>query len=223
MLRSINLKSTLKEIRDKRVSLSQDIFYEISITDYSRPKINQFYPEKLDSDAIYHNEDIKKLCIDYRLRFLDYEWFKGSIPIEAIDKIKNLEKVHDTNIQGLKIVAPSKSFRLKNADDPLLFANMGNDFYYLIHKWGNDLHPFRKMMMWPYKNFENLMFTIFLTSILLTLFIPNGLFAKNPSISQTFIVFLFMFKWVAAIVLYYGFAFGKNFNNQMWNSKYFNA
>jgi hypothetical protein len=32
-----------------------------------------------------------------------------------------------------------------------------------------------------------------------------------------------MFKAIAAMVLYYGFAAGKNFNTAIWNSKYFNA
>ncbi|WP_395062778.1 hypothetical protein [Flavobacterium sp.] len=43
-------------------------------------------------------------------------------------------------------MAPSKAFNLKKYDDPLLFAPIGNDYYYLIHKWGNDL-------AW-YKNFK---------------------------------------------------------------------
>mgnify|MGYP006897565197 CR=1 FL=1 len=33
----------------------------------------------------------------------------------------------------------------------------------------------------------------------------------------------FIFKAIAAVVLYYGFAAGKNFNTAIWNSKYFNA
>jgi len=33
-------------------------------------------------------------------------------------------------------------------------------------------------------------------------------------------VYFFMFKAIAAIVLFYGFALGKNFNPAIWNSKY---
>ena len=36
-------------------------------------------------------------------------------------------------------MAPSKLFELENYDDPLLFASLGDGYYYLIHKWGNDL------------------------------------------------------------------------------------
>jgi hypothetical protein len=112
---------------------------------------------------------------------------------------------------------------LENADDPLLFAPMGNDYYYLVDKWGDDLHPLRKWLMWPYRNFENLIVTIFLVSVLLTLITPVGLLHKDPGMQEYILLFLFMFKSVGGVVLYYGFAKGKNFNNAIWDSKYYNA
>ena len=93
----------------------------------------------------------------------------------------------------------------------------------LIHKWGNDLHPFRKGMMWFFKSFENLLILTFLVSVLLTLMVPNGLFSKTSDTSTFIMIFFFMFKSVAAVVLFYGFALGKNFNTAIWDSKYFNA
>lgn len=184
---------------------------------------NSFEIDLLASDRIYHISQIKQICIDYRLRFLDAKFFKGKLPYEAISKIKALEKEHNTTLKGYKIIAPSKLFKLENADDPLLFAPLGNDYFYLIHKWGNDLHPLRKIAMWFFKSFENLAFLTFLISLFLTLLIPNGLFTHENSTSTFFMLFLFMFKSVAAIVIFYGFALGKNFNTAIWNSKYFNA
>ena len=58
-------------------------------------------------------------------------------------------------------MAPSVLFRLEKKDDPLLFVPLGNEYYYLIHKWGNDLHPFRKALMWPFKNIWNLLLSCF--------------------------------------------------------------
>ncbi len=185
--------------------------------------INVFDFDQLETDKIYHLDQIKKICIDYRLRFLDSKYFKGKLPNEAISAIKELEKKHQTELKGFKIIAPSKLFKLENADDPLLFAPMGNDYFYLIHKWGNDLHPLRKGMMWFFKSFENLIFLTFLISLLLTFMVPNGLFSKTSTTSTFIMVFMFMFKSIAAVVLFYGFALGKNFNTAIWNSKYFNA
>ena len=64
---------------------------------------------------------------------------------------------------------------------------------------------------------------VLLMSYLLTLMIPEGLFSKRASTTEFWIVFFFMFKSMAAVVIYYGFALGKNFNPAIWNSKYFNA
>ncbi|SDG74196.1 hypothetical protein [Psychroflexus sediminis] len=185
---------------------------------------NDFDFDKLQSSEIYHIDQIEKICITYRLRFLDSKYFKGKLPYEAISKIKTLEEEHETSLQGFKIMAPSKLFKLENADDPLLFAPIGNDYYYLIHKWGNDLNPFRKLMMWPFKTFENFMLLVFLSALICTALVPSGFFMSEDNIRTEFILlFLFMFKWIAGIALYYGFAKGKNFNTAIWRSKYYNA
>ena len=184
------------------------------------PAGNHFDFDLLNSDRIFHEDTIKKICIDYRLRFLSTHYFKGSIPREAYTEIKEMESSHAIELSGFKIIAPSKMFVLHKTDDPLLFAPMGNGYFYLIHKWGRDLHPLRKWMMWPFKSFENLLFAILLSSIVATMMIPDGLFTKHQSFSQDIMVFFFMFKSIAAVVLFYGFACGKNFNTEIWKSKY---
>jgi len=222
MITKTNLEALLYKTRSRRIAPEKDLclLFQNGVTLKSE---NKFELNLLDSDKIFHLQDIKRICIDYRLRFLDAQLFKGSFPVEAVTKLKKLESEHQTDITDLKIIAPADVFRLKNADDPLLFANLGDDYYYLVHKWGNDLHPFRKLLMWPYKNFENLLFTIFLLSVLLTFLVPEGLLSKQQNVAYTFTTFLFMFKSVAAIVLFYGFAMGKNFNEVIWDSKYFNT
>ena len=191
--------------------------------DAAPPPANQFDFDLLETSRIYHLDQIREICIDYRLRFLDLSYFKPEIPQEAKNAIANLESRHETRVDGMKILAPSRLFKLEDKDDPLLFVPMGNNYFYLIHKWGNDLHPLRKILVWPFKNVVNLTLCVLLFSYLLTLLVPNGLFSKNSSAAEFWIVFFFMFKSVAAIVIYYGFAMGKNFNPAIWNSKYFNA
>ena len=194
-----------------------------ALSSYNPADSNEFDFDLLDSNNIYSINQIKRICIDYRLRFLDSKYFKGQLPYEAISKIKAIEKTHNTELKGFKIIAPSKLFKLENADDPLLFAPIGNGYFYLIHKWGNDLNPFRKLLMWPYKNFGNLIIATLVVSLLATALFPEGIFSNKPNSSQAGMIFFFMFKAIAAMVLYYGFAAGKNFNTAIWNSKYFNA
>ncbi|TRZ45194.1 hypothetical protein [Robertkochia solimangrovi] len=184
---------------------------------------NKFNFDLLESSGIYHLDHIKEICVDYRLRFLETRYFKGDLPNEALERIKKLEEEHQTTLQGFRIVAPSGSFRLKNADDPLLFAPIGNGYYYLIHKWGNDLHPFRKMMVLPFRNLGNIIITTLVFSLLVTAMIPVSLFTKDASNVSFWLLYFFVFKMMATIVIFYGFALGKNFNEAIWNSKYFNA
>ncbi len=181
---------------------------------------NNFNFDLLKTRNIYHINQIKQICIDYRLRFLDSGYFKGTIPESAIDKIKKLEAAHNIQIKGFKIMAPSKLFKLEDKDDPLLFAPLGNGYFYLVHKWGNDLHPLRRVLVWPFKSIINLILLVLLISYLTTMLIPNELFSKNDSSAEFWIIFFFMFKCIASVVIFYGFALGKNFNPAIWNNKY---
>ena len=134
---------------------------------------NKFNFDKLDKNKIFDLESIKKICIDFRLRFLDHKYFKNSLPKEAFLEISKLESAHNTILSDFKIMAPSKLFRLKNTDDPLLFVPLGNNYFYLVHKWGNDLHPYRKLLMWPLKSLWNMIAFLLVVSLGLTLYNSN--------------------------------------------------
>jgi len=234
-----NLKDQLDRVKFKKTS-NEDILKEVEfifsnvdaendtilnkIASGDDMNFNDFNIDKLESSKIYHINQIEQICINYRLRFLDSKYFKGKLPYEAISKIKTLEEEHQTDLRGFKIMAPSKLFKLENADDPLLFAPIGNDYYYLIHKWGNDLSPFRRIMMWPFKTFENFVFFILFSALIGTFLVPSGFFMNEDNYTTEFILlYLFMFKWIGGISIYYGFAKGKNFNTAIWRSKYYNA
>ena len=216
MLETINLSHRLR-----RIQLLAEDPKEFLLKCPSQ-KTNSFDFELLESDRIFGLDSIKKICVDYRLRFLDVRLFKGQVPNEALQKIEQLEQMHNTQIDHLKIMAPSKLFKLENADDPLLFVPIGNNHFYLIHQWGNDLHPLRKSLVWPFKNIINLTVSVLVLSFLISAVMPLNLFVREASYGDFFLIFLFMFKSVAAIVIYYFFASGKNFNQAIWDSKYYN-
>ncbi|MAD11388.1 MAG: hypothetical protein CMC04_01530 [Flavobacteriaceae bacterium] len=212
-LESILIKENIRE-SDSKAYPNESCH---KIQNYSDNKL-EF--DKLETKRIVHINTIKKICIDYRLRFLDINFFKGEIPLEAIDKIKSLELEHNTKIDQFKIMAPSIMFRLKKTDDPLLFTPLGNNYFYLIHKWGNDLKGLRRLRMWPFLSLKNLLFTLLIVSYLLTLITPLEIFSKNPDSSSFWLLYLFMFKAIVSIVLFLGVSLGKSFNPQIWNSKY---
>ncbi len=182
---------------------------------------NDFNIDLLETDKIFHLTQIRSVCITYRLRFLDSSFFKDAIPEEAISKIHSLEKAHETTLGGFKIMAPTKVFQLLSYDDPLLFAPIGNDYYYLVHQWGKDLSPTRKWLVKPFKDLWNFMLLCLLVSCIVTFLTPENNLSKSVPMAGI-IIFLFAFKSIVAVFMYAFFMMGKNFNTAIWDRKYFN-
>jgi len=194
---------------------------KLFISEKSSTNSNAFDLDLLETNKIFHLVQIREVCVDYRLRFLDSTFFKQGIPEEAISKIHALEKSHDTTLEGFKIMAPTKAFQLLSYDDPLLFAPIGNDYYYLIHKWGNDITPTRKWLVKPFKNLLNFVWFSLVVSLLITYLTPENNLSKSVPMANI-IIFLFAFKSIVAVFMYAFFMMGKNFNTAIWDRKYFN-
>lgn len=226
-----NLVSELLKNRNKSISeeeIMSDVFAILNQNEAERQLIketisskystntNNFNTDLLETNCIFHINQIQKVCVDYRLRFLESHLFQNGIPEEALTQINSLEKLHQTQLSGFKIVAPSKTFNLKNYDDPLLFAPIGNNYYYLIHQWGNDLSMLRKWKFKPIKNIENFLIFSVLLSWIIALITPETNLSKQIPMASV-IVFLFAFKSIVGVALYYFFMMGKNFNSEIWN------
>lgn len=210
-------KQILREEDDK----DEQILHHIRSAEQMETDIN---PHALNPDKIYSLSQIKTICTQYRLRFLDAQLFKGEIPYEAIAKVKHLQKREQASLKGFKIVAPAPMFHLEELDkDPLLFLNLGNDHYYLVHKWGKDLHPMRKWMVFPFRSFQSLLLSIAALALAIVMAIPSSIIMgpyDQTSVGLRVIFFLYLFIAISGLTLLYGFSRVKNFNSALWNSKY---
>lgn len=215
--KQVDILSAVEQVLKENEGIRLEI--KNNLKEKSSTITNKFEFDLLDTDKIYHLQQIKSICVNNRLRFLNSSLFKSNIPEEAISKIHNLEKLHKTKLQGFKIVAPSKTFELKNYDDPLLFAPMGNDYFYLIHQWGSDLKWYRKLMFLPIKNIISFIVSCLVASALFTIVLPVNNLSKSIPLAPV-IVFLFMFKSISCTIGYYFFMMGKNFNSEIWNREF---
>lgn len=213
---SDELKSIVKKIWSNHDSKKDQI--RISLNKKNDYKNNQLKFDKMESKNIFHKDTIKKICVRYRLRFLDSNLFKGEYPKNITRIITDLESKHDTSLSNFKIMAPSKLFKIKSPDDPILFVPIGNDYFYLVHKWGKEFNKLRKLMVLPFKNIDNL--TIF--SILVSVFfaLVGKLVMPSLTSSEVFILFLFLVKGFIFIFFYMFFLTRRNFSESNWNSKY---
>ena len=210
---------TSEELRTAIKSIwSKDDQIKKSLNKKNDNKHNDLKFDKMKTRNIFHKDTIKKICVRYRLRFLDSNLFKGEYPKNITKIIGKIERNHNTTLSNFMIMAPSKLFKIKSPDAPILFVPIGNDYYYLIHKWGEEFNYLRKLMVLPFKNIDNL--TIF--SVLVSVFFAllSKLFMPNLTLSEVFILFLFLVKGFIFIFFYMFFLTRRNFSESIWNSKY---
>ncbi len=131
-------------------------------------EINKLNLEKAAAGE-FSIEQIREVAIKYSLRFLPANMYRGDLPAELPEKLREAEMNHkkrfaassmDYNDLGRNvyiksqdvcfILAPKESFQLEERPvDPLCFMRLDNDKFLLIHKWGNDLSILRKFRMFP--------------------------------------------------------------------------
>lgn len=213
---SIELKSLIKDIWEKEDLKKNRIAN--SLNDKNNKNFNKMKFENMETKNIFHKDTIKSICVQYRLRFLDSNLFKGDYPDNITKVISDIEKKHETTLNNFMIMAPSKLFKIKSPDDPILFVPIGNDYYYLIHKWGEEFNYLRKLLVLPFKNIDNLTVFSFLVSVFFAL--VGKLFMPSLSSSEVFILFLFLVKGFIFIFFYMFFLTRRNFSESIWNSKY---
>ena len=240
-MKGINLETKLKEERKRLRSAGADtilaqfkqLLTEDDATD-DRIRTNIFGSDghaqeldltQLDPQRIFGLDEIKEVCVAYRLRFLDARYFKGEIPYEAVSKIKSLQKNQEQELTGFKLIAPAPMFRLQEKDkDPLLFVNLGNGLYYLIHKWGGELSAWRKILVYPFRSFESLFKTIVAFAFLLAAAVPSEIMMgpkDTTSMHIRVIFFFYLFLAFSGLTALYGFSRMKNFSVALWKSKFF--
>lgn len=128
----------------------------------------------LPQERIFTKDAIKTLCLKYNLRFLHTSLYKGSLDSQLPEKIEELRKANGGSLPGegemecvhsmklktgewtrierpstaqFRIAAPAESFALQPRPiDPLLFCRLGDDQFYLVHKWGSDISWSRRWL-----------------------------------------------------------------------------
>lgn len=128
---------------------------------------------------VYTTEDISKIAYDYNLRFLPTARYRGRIDTLLASRVRDFcqkSNIPVNNAWELQnnfyILAPERLFSLEGKQrpippkpiDPLLFYRISNrtgeEYYTLIHKWGNDLNIFRLFVGYMYRSSKHYVATI---------------------------------------------------------------
>ena len=152
---------------------------------------------------VYHVEDIKEVCINYRMRMLPSRLYRGAIDPEFGIKLHRFQKEHALSQEDMEydfyIVAPVETFdaekRQRPVIDPLLLYKVDQYHYKLVHQWGGDLHPLRYITSWRHRNLTNM--TVYWTAVtfLITMLL-FGFLAESVANAVTIAtVFTFLVGW----------------------------
>jgi hypothetical protein len=224
-MRQEKLIDAAQQILEEAVQSDEKIIERLQSTAVEKHLNIQFDEE--DRKRLFGISDIGKICIRYRLRFLDSSFFKAEFPYEAIAEIRNFERKHGLKIEHFKIMAPDHAFNLENINkDPLLFAQLTDGSYFLLHKWGDDLAWYKKYLFFPMQNPIIFFATLLACCGIISLSIPaawmNVVMNFDGEVYLRIWLILHLFIMFTGLFIWAGLAFDKNFSCNTWNSKYYN-
>lgn len=178
--------------------------------------------EILDKANIYQLYEIKKLAVIYRLKFLETKSYRSEIPYTAVLKTDYLNELNRKEINSFKILAPAEAFLSSKTEQcTLLFAKTNEENYYLIHQWGKNLSWYRKWLYLPLQRFENLVTTVFLITLTLTLCLPTSLITLDDTADYwsgyRAAAFFHLLIFNFGVTVYFTFTLAKNFSDAIWN------
>lgn len=127
--------------------------------------LNELQIEKFDRTKVFNIKQIEKICDKYYLKFLPTKFYNGSIDSELPNKISEFETTYSVTCYSDKsfILAPRNSFQLEEKPkDPLFFYKINDEYYYLIHKWGNDLSILNRFKSILSKKITTIVFYLFM-------------------------------------------------------------
>jgi hypothetical protein len=177
---------------------------------------------EIDNSYVFSLDEIKKICIKYRLRFLDSQLYRNEIPYEAVLKIKDLNTLYHKDLKGFKILAPAKAYSKKENDLPcLLFVPTLSGNYYLIHSWGKEFKWYMKYLLFPPQTFETLLLSVAIFTLIIDLSLPVELITLDRSApywcGYRIATFFHLMIFFSGFTAYATFAFNKNFSKSNWN------
>ena len=110
-------------------------------------------------------EDIKKLCIQYRLKFLPIKHYVGP-QAELVDELRKFARQRNLTTSDMKkylyVMSPPKMLNLdKNypvsaGNDPIFFYQETSGLFTIVTKIGKDLSMWRRFIFFPFRTFEHL-------------------------------------------------------------------
>ena len=180
--------------------------------------------EDLDAENIYTLEEIEKVCVKYRMSFLDIVYYKKEIPSVAEIKVMYLNDTFNKNLQGFKVLSYRECFThtYTDKDYGILFAPTLNGHYYMIHQWGKPVPKWRKWQYLPLRNFETLAISVILFTLIVDLLLPTHLITLDRTAGYwsgyRLGVYFHLLIFFSGLTMFFVIGFFRNVSKNIWNT-----
>jgi len=210
----------------KRI-LSNDLFSDQKILE-NLGRYNSSFTviteEEADHENLFTLNEIKRVAINHRLKFLEAKHYKPEIPYEAISKIKQLNKHQGKELKEFRVLSRFSAFsKTGTVAQSALFVKTNHDNYYLIHRWGGELPWYRKLLCWPFRSFETLAIAVIVYTLALTLALPTWAITLDSKATYWSGyrggVFFHLLIFNSAFTTLIFSAFARNFSGVLWARK----
>ena len=106
MIESRILKEAIEMEEKSRTVFINNVFYNgYELNNLQRLKFEE-------SNRILSLRTIQKICVKYRLRFLDFQLFKGDLPKVASEELERINANYKVDLRTLRLLAPENYFGL---------------------------------------------------------------------------------------------------------------
>ncbi|HPH83455.1 MAG TPA: hypothetical protein PL185_12830 [Flavobacteriales bacterium] len=174
----------------------------------------------------YREDQIRSICVRYRLRFLPVKLYSGEVPYEVVSLIKKHDHIHTERDNQYYILASVAFFLAKDPyAAPLLFSLSEDGRYELICQWGKEMPWYIPIIKYPYRDFRSMVFsslifglTIVTLSSLLGHFDTSNIFKSILIQVPILVLFAGVFSTLA---LCWGLVTHTDFSSDNWNSRFF--
>lgn len=176
--------SDLKEVLQKDVQAEEASRISMGLASNQLLAEQQSWLKQIQLNEHYQGgifclDDVRQLCMDYSMRMLPAHLYRGPLDPMFGPKVKNFQRQHKLSDEEVEenfyIVAPPEAFELEKRQrpvldlDPVLLYKVNDNFYKLVHQWGNDLNVLRYVSSWKRRDLWNMTLHWFLMTFMVTM------------------------------------------------------
>lgn len=215
------LLSEAHRILEGDLFTSKKILQNLGRYEQKQEKLDE---EEVDPAFIFTREDVRKIAMRQRLKFLPSRLYKPEIPYEALLKISHMNEKFRKDLKHFFILSYPLSFESPGSDSAsLLFAQTNYDNFYLLHQWGKHVPWSRQWLYWPLRSFETLLVTVICFTLCVTLILPTNLITLDSKAEYwsgyRAAAFFHLLIFNSGITTYITLTFTRNFSSSVWDRK----